>query len=76
MATLGRAPLRIDILNSISGVTFREAWRTRVRGQLADLPVSYISRQLLIRNKLASGRVKDALDVELLREAAPSRRRR
>jgi hypothetical protein len=71
MATLGQPPLRIDVMTSISGVSFEDAWRTRLRGTMGEHRVGFLGREALIRNKLASGRAKDLLDVELLREGAP-----
>jgi hypothetical protein len=63
---LGVEPNRLDILTGISGVTFEEAWAARVAGTLEGLPVWFISRDLLIRNKKASGRDQDLADVHLL----------
>lgn len=53
---LGRPPNRIDLLTSISGVTFDEAWSSRVRGALGTDEVDFIGRETLLRNKAASGR--------------------
>lgn len=74
MATLGRPPLRIDVMTSITGVTFAEAWRTRKRGTMGPHRVSFLGRAALIRNKRASGRPKDLLDIELLNEGKGPRR--
>lgn len=63
---MGRLPLRIDVLNHIDGVNFEEAWSRRVIGVLGDVRVAFISRKDLIRNKRASGRIKDQADVESL----------
>ncbi len=63
---LGRQPHRIDILTTISGVTFDEAWPRRVMATIDELPVPFIDRELLIRNKLATGRTKDLADAEAL----------
>jgi hypothetical protein len=63
--TLGVKPLRIDILNAIDGVSFAEAWRSRIK---VDAGVSAIGLAALLKNKRAAGRPKDLLDVELLRE--------
>ena len=63
---LGRAPNRIDILTSISGVSFDEAWAGREAGELDGIPVQYIGRGDLLRNKAASGRAKDLGDIEEL----------
>jgi hypothetical protein len=68
---MGAPPARIDILQGIEGVTFDEAWMNRVDGLLAnEIPTHVISREDLIRNKLAVGRHQDLADVERLREAA------
>lgn len=63
---LGLPPYRIDILTSISGVEFPEAWAGRVGGTLFDVPVSFIGRDAFIRNKRASGRPKDLDDLRAL----------
>lgn len=67
---LGRPPNRIDLLTSISGVEFDEAWRTRVHGTLDGLPVAYLGRDALRANKLASGRAKDLADIEAIDRVA------
>jgi hypothetical protein len=64
---LGRPPNRIDLLTSISGVEFEEAWATRVAATLDGIPVFFPSRDILLRNKDASGRSKDASDAAILR---------
>lgn len=77
MATLGQPPLRIDVMTSISGVSFAEAWRTRMAGKMGRHRVFFLGREALIRNKRASGRPKDLLDIALLEEgdvATPRRR--
>lgn len=63
---LGVPPLRIDVLSGISGVTFDEAWESRVEAELGELTVPVIGREALLRNKCASGRPKDLADVEEL----------
>jgi len=68
---IGLPPDRIDILQRIDGVTFDEAWKNRIVGMIeGEVPASVISREDLIRNKLASGREQDLLDVKVLRKAA------
>ncbi|MBI2388534.1 MAG: nucleotidyltransferase [Deltaproteobacteria bacterium] len=73
MATLGREPLRIDVMTSISGVSFATAWRGRVTISLAGHEVSVIGREEFLRNKRASARPKDLADIALVEElrAAP-----
>jgi hypothetical protein len=61
---LGRVPNRIDILTSLTAVSFEEAWQTRVQTTLDGLPVSVISKDLLVRNKLATGRPQDLADAK------------
>lgn len=65
---LGRAPNRIDLLTSLSGVTFEEAWETRVTAKLDDLEVAFLSRDLLIRNKRVTDRPQDRADLETLED--------
>lgn len=63
---LGKPPNRIDILTSISGVSFDDAWSNRDAGVLGDIAVSFIGREELIKNKRAAGRQKDLADLEEL----------
>ena len=48
---LGRKPWRIDVLTGIDGVTFREAWATRVEAQFEVAPLFVIGRDALLRNQ-------------------------
>lgn len=63
---LGNPPLRIDMITSISGVTWDETWKGRVRGNYGDLPVFFIGQAEYIKNKKASGRKKDIADLEAI----------
>ena len=63
---LGRPPNRIDLLTTISGVSFEEAWGSRVPAELDGLPVTFLGRDALLKNKRASGRPKDLADVDEL----------
>ena len=65
---LGLPPVRIDIITSISGVTWEEADSSKEPGLFGDLPVSYIGKKQFITNKRASGRKKDLADIEALGE--------
>ncbi len=67
---LGVKPWRIDILTGIDGVTFDEAWASRVKADFHGVELFVIGRDALLRNKRASGRKKDLVDVALLEEAA------
>ena len=65
---IGTPPARIDLLQRIDGVSFDEAWHNRVQGVIeGEVPVNVISRNDLIRNKLASAREQDLLDVKKLK---------
>jgi hypothetical protein len=63
---LGIAPSRIDLLTFLSGVDFQEAWATCEHGEINGLKVPFISKEMLKRNKAASGRTQDLLDLEHL----------
>lgn len=63
---LGRAPHRIDLLTSISGVSSEDAFKTRIAALLDDLPVAFLSKDLLIANKRAVGRPQDLADLSEL----------
>jgi len=66
---LGVPPVRIDLITSISGVSWEEAWAGRVTGRYGDTPVQYIGREQFVANKRATGRTKDVADIEVLDEA-------
>jgi hypothetical protein len=66
---IGVAPRRIDILTSIDGVTFDEAWATRVPCTLAGTDAAVLGFDALIRNKRATGRARDRVDVRILLRA-------
>ncbi len=63
---LGVPPFRIEILTSISGVSFDECYAKRNIVNLDDVPVNLISLKHLKLNKKASGRHKDLNDLENL----------
>ena len=62
----GNPPWRIDILTSIPGVNFREAYGDRITVTLGNRKVNCISKQWLIRAKQASGRHQDLADIDAL----------
>ena len=65
---LGYEPNRIDLLTSVTGVSFDEAWESRSAGELDGIPVHFIGRAALLRNKDATGRAKDLIDAIELRK--------
>jgi hypothetical protein len=70
---IGLPPRRIDIMTAISGVSFDEAWASRVMADIDGRSVAFIGRDALVKNKEASGRPKDVADVARLREAGRDR---
>ena len=65
---LGYPPLRIDILNAISGVQFKEAYGNKICADIDGLQINFINVDDFIENKKASGRKKDLGDIEALKE--------
>ena len=67
VAQFGLPPSRIDILTSVSGPTFADAWPRRITATIEGIRVPAIGLEDLIANKIASGRDKDRVDVKGLR---------
>jgi hypothetical protein len=65
---LGHPPVRIDLLTSISGVTWEEAEAGKAVGKYGDVKVHYLGRVQFAANKRASGRKKDLADLEAIGE--------
>ena len=63
---IGREPRRIDLLTTIDGIGFEEAWSARTRIQVDGVTILVIGRDEFLRNKRATGRHKDLADVERL----------
>ncbi|MFM7050694.1 MAG: nucleotidyl transferase AbiEii/AbiGii toxin family protein [Planctomycetota bacterium] len=63
---LGFAPQRIDILTSIDGLTWEQASASPSVADLRGVEVPFISREALLANKKASGRLKDLADAAAL----------
>ncbi len=63
---MGRPPNQIDLITAIDGVTFEQAWSTRIESIYGGVPVSYIGREELIANKKAAARPQDLADVNYL----------
>lgn len=64
----GLPPLRIDVLRSVDGVEFDDAYAKRVESEVDDVAVKLIGANDLLRNKLATGRPQDLVDAEALQE--------
>ncbi|HER08796.1 MAG TPA: hypothetical protein ENO20_07775 [Bacteroides sp.] len=65
---LGLPPVRIDIITSISGVTWEQADASKEPGKYGEVPVFYIGKKHYVANKRAIGRAKDIADIEALGE--------
>jgi hypothetical protein len=70
---LGIEPVRIDIINSISGCTAEAVWRNCEKGRYGAQEVYFIGRGELIQNKEAAGRPQDIADVARLKNIAPKK---
>ena len=70
---IGVPPNRIDVLTSADGVTFDDAWATRVETSYGEQTAWIPSAEVLIRNKRACGRPQDLLDVLALERALARR---
>jgi predicted nucleotidyltransferase len=66
---MGVPPVRVDILMSIPGLKFEEAWERRMIVDFDGVMVPFISKQDLITSKIAAGRPQDLIDAQLLIEA-------
>ena len=68
----GVPPNRIDLINQISGVTFREAWKNKLELSIQyvreEVPIYFIGLDELIKNKKAIGRPKDLDDLKYLQK--------
>lgn len=65
---LGVPPVRVDIITSLTGVSWEDVSAGKIQGKYADIPVYYIGREQFISNKRAVGRKKDLADLEALGE--------
>lgn len=60
---LGRAPNRIDLLTSLTGVSNDEAFAGRIAAEIDGIPVFVLSKPHLIQNKRAVARPQDLADL-------------
>lgn len=65
---LGYPPLRIDLMGSISGVTFDEAFPHKILRKIGQIEMNFIGLNELVRNKETTGRKKDIVDAEQLKK--------
>jgi hypothetical protein len=65
---IGSSPIQIDIINQATGIDFDDCYARRETLDAAGVLISTISKADLVRNKKASGRLRDLADVEFLEE--------
>lgn len=65
---LGVSPVRVDLITSLTGVSWEDASSHSIQGDCGGVPASFIARQQFIANKRALGRTRDLADVEALAE--------
>jgi hypothetical protein len=63
---VGLPPRRVDLLTSITGVSFEEAAASRIFVDVAGMSLPVLGRAALLKNKRATGRPKDLLDADAL----------
>ncbi|HOP29486.1 MAG TPA: hypothetical protein PK293_03015 [Spirochaetota bacterium] len=63
---LGYPPVRIDLITSITGVSWDEAFSNSLKGPFDDITVRFIGKKEFIKNKKAIGRLKDLADIEAI----------
>lgn len=63
---LGYPPNRIDLVTSVSGIAFSDAWEGRETVESEGILLLFIGREALLSNKAASGRPKDLADLDAL----------
>lgn len=59
-------PIRIDVLTSLSGVAFADAWLKRVPAKFGETNCFVISPEDMLTNKRAAGRPKELADAQAL----------
>lgn len=63
---IGREPRKIQVLTGIDGVSFAECYQHRVEIEDDGLKMKFIGKDDLLKNKAASARPKDLIDLQTL----------
>jgi predicted nucleotidyltransferase len=66
---IGVEPVRLDVMSSVPGLTFQEAWANRAEAHFDAVLAPILGLDDLIAAKLAAGRPKDRMQVRQLRGA-------
>jgi len=70
---IGIPPCAVDFLTTIEGLSFADAWESRVAFDVEGIPVFYLSLPDLIRAKKSTGRPQDLADLDELSKVEPIR---
>lgn len=65
---IGVAPRRIDILTFIDGVEFDRAYKDKENIEIEGIATPFLSKENIIKNKEATGREKDKIDLKYLKK--------
>ena len=65
---MGMPPVRVDILMSVPGLSFQNAWNKREIVNFEGVQLPFISKQDLIISKRTSGRPQNILDADALEQ--------
>jgi hypothetical protein len=65
---MGVEPVQIHVMSAISGVSWDEAWAGHETGRCGSNDLPFLGRREFVKNKRASGRLKDLADIEALGE--------
>jgi hypothetical protein len=68
LVQLGAPPVRVDIITSLTRVSWEQCFAGQQPGTYGDVPVHYIGREQFVVNKRATGRRRDLADLEALGE--------
>src|SRR5262245_13555749 len=66
---MGAEPNAIDVMMSVKGLSFDDAWENRMEVDYHGTTMCVVSKEDLLKAKLASGRNKDLRDADGLRES-------
>jgi len=65
---LGVPPVGVDLITSLTGVSWEEAYEGRAPSSYGGIPVNFLGRDEFVANKKATGRKKDLADLEAIGE--------
>ncbi len=64
---IGIAPIRVDIIMGLPGISFDSAWKNRVRSKYEDTQINIVGIKDLMKSKEKTGRIQDRLDLDRLK---------